>query len=72
MPCSGITIRHLGPKERTQKLIFKDPQNTTVVLAAGSSTPRLLLPHKDALKNPAIGQRVNDHILIPMGELDMP
>lgn len=37
------------------------------MLAAGSSTPRLLLPHKQALDNPDIGLHVNDHILLPVG-----
>lgn len=38
-----------------------------VILCAGADTPRLLLPHKQDLKNTNIGQQVSDHILLPLG-----
>ena len=66
VPCTGLTLRLLGPQQTVQQVTL-NPQKTTVVLAAGSSTPRLLLPHKETLQNDAIGTRVNDHILLPAG-----
>ena len=38
-----------------------------LLLCAGAGTPKLLLPHRDVLANPAIGKHVNDHILLPFG-----
>lgn len=66
MPCTGLALLHLGPFQHGQCYRL-NPANTTVVMAAGSSTPRLLMPHRDTLRNPAIGKRVNDHILVPVG-----
>ena len=41
--------------------------NTKVLLCAGAATPQLLYEHREALKNKAIGQHVNDHIVLPFG-----
>jgi hypothetical protein len=68
--CSGLRVRPLGGLtmgERDVKRVLFDPDRTTVVLAAGAGTPRLLLPHRDTLRNAAIGTRVNDHVLMPLG-----
>jgi hypothetical protein len=41
--------------------------SSRLLLCAGAGTPKLLLPHRAVLANPAIGQHVNDHILLPFG-----
>jgi len=61
--CKGVETRSLEGVETTYK-VKKDTGR--VVLCGGSASPRILLNTKELASNEKIGQRVNDHICMPL------
>lgn len=62
--CSEITVFNL---ETEQPEHYPLGANTKLLLCAGAATPQLLFEHQERLSNRAIGEHVNDHILLPFG-----
>jgi GMC oxidoreductase len=62
--CVGLTV--VDRATGTQQTLTLGA-GCRLLLCAGAGTPKLLLPHREALANPAIGKYVNDHILLPFG-----
>ena len=62
--CIAIQTKNMvtGESER-----FTLSDQGRLLLCAGAATPRLLLPHRETLNNPAIGQHVSDQIVLPLG-----
>jgi hypothetical protein len=61
--CNGVQTRSHEGIETTYK-IKKDTGR--VILCGGSQSPRILLNTKELASNEKIGQRVNDHICMPL------
>eukprot|EP00573_Skeletonema_grethae_P000443 CAMPEP_0201687084 /NCGR_PEP_ID=MMETSP0578-20130828/1286_1 /ASSEMBLY_ACC=CAM_ASM_000663 /TAXON_ID=267565 /ORGANISM="Skeletonema grethea, Strain CCMP 1804" /LENGTH=582 /DNA_ID=CAMNT_0048171209 /DNA_START=125 /DNA_END=1876 /DNA_ORIENTATION=+ len=62
--CNGVQTRS---KESGANVTYKVKKDTgRVVLCGGSQSPRLLLNTEELAGNEKIGQRVNDHICMPL------
>ncbi|MEX1323373.1 MAG: GMC family oxidoreductase N-terminal domain-containing protein [Synechococcaceae cyanobacterium] len=62
--CVGLELWDHGSDEPRHLYLAADAR---LILCAGAASPSLLLEHRELLGNPAIGQEVNDHILLPFG-----
>ena len=62
--CHAVQVRYLDMR-KPDRFLLKD--RGRVILCAGAATPRLLMPHRETLKNYEIGKHVSDHIAIPIG-----
>ena len=62
--CKAVQVKYVD-KEETDSFFLKEEGR--IILCAGAATPRLLMPHSQALNNPEIGKHASDHIAIPLG-----
>lgn len=63
--CVGVQVEDLDTGKIECVSLAAD--HGKLILCAGAATPRLLLPHKERLRNDEIGQHVSDHICMPLG-----
>ena len=62
--CTSLTLK--GNDKQALETVSLS-MNGRVVLCAGAATPRILMPHREALRNPVIGSCVSDHFAMPLG-----
>ena len=62
--CHTVQVKYLDTGKSDCFLLKNQGR---VILCAGAATPRLLMPHREALNNQEIGKHVSDHIAIPIG-----
>jgi hypothetical protein len=63
--CFGVET--ISTETGNQQCFVLNPKGGKLLLCAGAETPRLLMPHRQLLANPEIGQYVSDHVLLPLG-----